>query len=316
MTAMKNALTAWNAQHIRLIKDRENVVHEVRIDGQPAALRLHRPGYQNEAAIRSELDWMAALALAGMRVPAPIAATNGDTVVQFGDGQLATVVTWVSGAPIGEGGVPLSGPASEQVALYYKVGQMLAQLHNLTDQWSPPQNFTRHRWDIPGLLGEHPFWGQFWDSPALSETERGLVLRARAVAHDMATVFQENGADFGLIHADALRENVFVDQGELTLIDFDDAGFGFRLYDLAVMMTQNEDEPAANDIRNAAIAGYRSLRDLPQDAETLLPMFIMMRRFASMGWAVPRHPQGSQTIKAYADKAVRAADAFLRSTNA
>lgn len=312
MTVLNAALTAWGAQHIRLIKDRENIVHELRINGQPAALRLHRPGYQTDATIRSELDWMAALAAEGMRVPAPIAAKNGDTVVDLGAGQLATVVTWVSGAPIGEGGVALPGPASKQIALYHKVGQLLAQLHNLTDQWTPPQGFTRHRWDIAGLLGNNPFWGRFWESPALNDAERGLVMRARAVAHDMATVFQENGADFGLIHADALRENVFFDQGELTLIDFDDAGFGFRLYDLAVMMTQNEDEPAADGIRDAALAGYRSMRDLPQDAEALLPMFVMMRRFASMGWAVPRYPAESETTKAYAEKAVRAAEAFLR----
>ncbi|MCI2395764.1 phosphotransferase [Aliiroseovarius sediminis] len=311
MSALKKALAAWGAQDIRMIKDRENVVHEVRVGGSPAALRLHRPGYQSAGAIRSELDWMAALARAGMRVPAPIPTRSGDTVADLGAGQIATVVSWVDGAPIGEGGVPLAGSKAEQVALYHKVGTELAMLHNLTDAMTLPDGFTRHRWDIPGLLGDNPFWGRFWESPALSESERALVLRARAVAHDMATAFAGGGADFGLIHADALRENIFVHNGDLTLIDFDDAGFGFRIYDLAVMMTQNEDEPAADAIRDAAIAGYRAHRAFPKQAEDLLPMFIMMRRFASMGWAVPRNPPGSPVAREYADKAVRAARAFL-----
>ena len=308
---LKQALKAWGAQHVRLIKDRENQVHEVCVGGQPAALRLHRPGYQSEDAIRSELDWMGALANKDMRVPAPIPTLDGNSVFSVGNDHFATMVSWVEGTPIGESGVPLDGSADEQAGLYRNVGRELAKLHNLTDEITLPQGFTRHRWDIPGLLGDTPFWGKFWESPALNEAERGLILRARAVAHDMATVFAENGADFGLIHADALRENVFINDGELTLIDFDDAGFGFRIYDLAVMMTQNEDEPAAADIRDAAIAGYRSLRPFPEDAEVLLPMFIMIRRFASMGWAVPRNPADSPVAREYARRAIKSAKAFL-----
>ena len=76
MSALKKALDVWGAQDIRMIKNRENVVHEVRVGGRPAALRLHRPGYQSKAAIRSELDWMAPLS---RRYPAtllPIWARN------------------------------------------------------------------------------------------------------------------------------------------------------------------------------------------------------------------------------------------------
>ncbi|WP_298904827.1 phosphotransferase [uncultured Aliiroseovarius sp.] len=310
-TTLKQALKAWGAQHVRMIKDRENAVHEVRISGKPAALRLHRPGYQSEAAIRSELDWMAALAAKGMRVPSPIPTKDGDLVFSLGSDQCATMVSWVEGAPIGESGVPLQGTVKDQAALYRKVGAELAKLHNLTDDITLPDGFTRHRWDIPGLLGDDPFWGRFWECPALREDERNMVLRARAVARDLATVYLENGADFGLIHADALRENVFIHKGLLTLIDFDDAGFGFRLYDLAVMLSQNEDEPAYEAIKAAALAGYRDHRALSQEAEDLLPMFLMMRRFASMGWAVPRYDPADPKVTSYTQKAVTAARRFL-----
>ncbi|WP_424944540.1 phosphotransferase enzyme family protein [Aliiroseovarius crassostreae] len=311
MSELKEALKAWGAQHVRMIKDRENQVHEVRIGRTRAALRLHRPGYMSAPAIRSEIDWMAALSSAGMEVPAPVKTPDGQTVVPLSTGRLATMVSWVDGHPIGEGGVPLDMPVEEQVALYHKLGRELARLHNITDTLTLPDGFTRHRWDLDGLLGENPFWGRFWESPELTEEERHLINRARAVAHDRAQAYLENGADFGLIHADALRENVFIKDGELTLIDFDDAGFGFRLYELAVMMTQNEDEPAADQIRDAAIAGYRELRDFSAEAEDLLPMFTMLRRFASMGWAVPRYTLGSDASRSYAQKAVQAAREFL-----
>ena len=38
----------------RLIKNRENAVFEVMLPSGRAALRLHRVGYQTEAAVRSE----------------------------------------------------------------------------------------------------------------------------------------------------------------------------------------------------------------------------------------------------------------------
>lgn len=145
-TVLKQALKAWGAQHVRMIKDRENAVHEVRIKGRPAALRLHRPGYQSKAAIRSELDWMGALAERGMRVPSPIPTMDGDLVFSMGSNQCATMVSWVEGAPIGESGVPLDGSPEDQAALYRKVGAELARLHNLTADITLPDGFTRHRW--------------------------------------------------------------------------------------------------------------------------------------------------------------------------
>jgi len=311
MSELKEALRAWGARHIRLIKDRENAVHELRIGGDRAALRLHRPGYQSEAAIRSEITWMGALAAAGMSVPAPISTPDGQQVVALSTGRLATVVSWVEGEPIGESGVPLAGDEAEQVALFHALGREVARMHNLTDAMELPDGFHRHAWDLDGLLGETPFWGRFWECPALTAEERHLVNRARAVARDRAQAYAENGADFGLIHTDVLRENAFVKNGAITLIDFDDAGFGFRLYDLAVMMSQNEGEPAYPAIRAAAIAGYRKLRDLSDEAEELLDMFLMLRRFASMGWAVPRYADDPETLQLYTDRAVNAARAFL-----
>ena len=40
-------------------------------------LRVHRPGYQNQASIASELLWLAALREAGLIVPEPIPAQDG-----------------------------------------------------------------------------------------------------------------------------------------------------------------------------------------------------------------------------------------------
>jgi len=306
------ALRAWGGatQAPRLIKDRENAVFEVHLhSGQRAALRLHRVGYQSAAAITSELWWMQEVGARDVPVPLPVPTQNGALIHELANGRIATMISWVDGAQLGDHGVDLGGSTAEQEARFHKIGALVAKLHNATDALTLPADFERHRWDIDGFLGEAPFWGRFWENPTLSEDEQETVLAAREKAREMLEVFVLDGGDFGLIHADVLRENVLFDGDDAVLIDFDDCGFGFRLYDLASLASQNEQEPHYQALMNAAFEGYRSQRDLPEDTAALLPMFVMLRRFASCGWVVPR--EGVDSQRAYAQRAVRAAERFL-----
>lgn len=308
MSEIDEALTAFGGKSARLVTERENAVYAADLPAGKAAIRLHRPGYQSLAAIRSELDWMEALAAAGVAVPRPLAAP-----VSLSTGRIATAVAWIDAPPLGEGGVPLSGSPAAQEARFHAVGRAIAGLHTATDAMDLGPEFTRHAWDAEGLLGEAPLWGRFWESPALTPPERALMQEVRRMARTRLDAFAARGGDYGLIHADVLRENALVTGETITLIDFDDAGWGFRLYDLGVLMTQNEDEPNANALRDAALAGYRASRALSDDDAALLPLFTLLRRLASMGWIVPRSAPDDPRRDAYARKAVRAAHAFLAS---
>lgn len=307
MSDIDEALAAFGGRDAALVSERENVVYSARLPGGRAALRLHRPGYQTLDAIGSELDWMAALADAGVTVPHPLAGP-----VRLTSGRVASAVTWVDGAPLGEGGKPLAGTPAEQAARFHAVGRALAELHSVSDGLDLGPGFTRHAWDVDGLLGEAPLWGRFWENPALSPPQRALMLEVRRLARLRLEAFAERGGDYGLIHADVLRENVLVDGEAVILIDFDDAGFGFRLYDLATMMTQNEDLPNADALRDAALAGYRAARPLSEADAAFLPLFVLLRRLASTGWIVPRRAPDHPAQRAYAERAVKAAHAFLR----
>lgn len=311
MNALKEALKSFGARDPKFISESENAVYQVTAQGTTAALRLHRVRYQTAETIWSELWWTKALAAAGLSVPLPLKALNGDDIVTLANGQFATMVVWVKGQPFGEYNEPLAGSKAEQKALFWRIGRAIADIHNVTDTLMLPANFTRHSWDRDGFVGETPFWGKFWENPSLTKPDRAMVLRARAIAHDRLSVYLENGADFGLIHADVLRSNTYVDGDIVTLIDFDDCGFGFRIYELATLMSQNMGLDNTPELQAAAIEGYRTARPLSDEAEELLAMFIMLRRFASMGWIVPREKPGSKWVRIYADKAVDAAREFL-----
>lgn len=304
------ALAAWGGAKSppRLIKDRENAVFEVVLtDGTRAALRLHRPGYQSAAAIRSELWWTLALADAGLPVPRPIRTLKG-ALLHPAAPRAASVIEWVEGIPLGAAFQPLSGSLNSQKKRFRTIGRLLAELHNATNALTLPTGFTRPHWDAGGLLGDTPFWGRFWENPALTAAERDLVLAARSAARD---ILDATPLDTGLIHADLMRENILFAGDTATLIDFDDCGFGYRLYDLGTLMLQNLDEPAYPALRAAAIEGYASARPLP-DAH-LVDMFTMLRCLASCGWAVPRMAPHDPRLRSYATRAARQAEAFLGS---
>ena len=72
-------------------------------------------------------------------------------------------------------------------------------------------------------------WGRFWDNPALRPQEQGLLLKVRDCLREKLAHLRAEGDDFGLIHADLMRENLLCGPEGLVLIDFDDSGFGFRL---------------------------------------------------------------------------------------
>ena len=72
MNEATEAAYHWDATITAELRNRENAVYALRLpDGSRAALRLHRLGYQTEAAIRSELWWCREMAARGLPVPAP-----------------------------------------------------------------------------------------------------------------------------------------------------------------------------------------------------------------------------------------------------
>ncbi len=278
------AAAHWQGRILRLISNRENAVFEMATPHGRAALRLHRQGYQDPAAIQSELWWCAALADAGVSVPRPLPALDQSLLVSLSDGRIASCIAWAEGNPLGENGKPFTAPLPVLLDQHYALGQLLAKMHSATDQLTLPDNFTRPRWDVDGLVGETPFWGRFWDHP---EATPDQVTQLRHIRDWLKTRLTDHAAtgNFGPIHADVLRENILVQGQSLSLIDFDDSGLGFRLYDLGTAMLHNFYEPAYSDLRDAMIDGYNTLR--PADRDTV-EMFTLARTCASVGWTMPR----------------------------
>ena len=284
-TLAQEAAQHWGGQSPRLIRNRENAVFEITLPTGPAALRLHRMGYQSDAAIWSELWWCAALAAEGVAVPAALPNLRGDLLVTLSNGRKASVISWVKGEALGIAGEPFDLPLPVLLDRHRALGRLVAEFHVATAQLTLPEAFTRPRWDIPGLVGEAPFWGRFWEHPEATPDQRATLIRARAFLRERLTDHATT-ALIVPIHADVLRENVLVNDHSLSLIDFDDSGWGFALYDLGTVLSQNLYEPAYPEIRDALMEGYGT------SDRAMVEIFTLARTCASVGWTMPRLAPG------------------------
>ena len=289
----REALTRWPGSYtdLKMVKYRENAVFSgCDAGGSRFALRVHRHGYHSDDALRSELQWTAALASAGIEVPQAVPTSAGPlwatvTCAGIPEPRQVDMLTWLGGTPISDLDV---GPA-ERLALHFKVGALAARIHKQSAVWSLPEGVVRHAWDHDGLIGSAPLWGRFRDLPALRPDDLTLIDRALLRAAPELQAMGQTPQNYGLIHADFFPENLLYDGHRLSLIDFDDSGFGWHLFELATVLYSEMDESDHAEVRAALVAGYRSLRLLSEEDLERLPLFLFLRSLTYLGWVYTRH---------------------------
>jgi Ser/Thr protein kinase RdoA (MazF antagonist) len=257
-------------------------------DGSPLVLRLHRPGYHDIAALRSEHLWTRALVHAGIAAPEPLLTQAGESFAQVeiaanGERRWAGLARWVEGELLADV-VARETDSAANAGHFAHIGAIMAAMHNQATCWTPPAGFERHALDADALMGAEPFWGPFWDHALFSPAERDMLRGTRDRLHAALTRYGKPARTFSLIHADLHPRNVLIDGARAAVIDFDDSGFGWHQYDLAVALVAYQDHPDFVMFRDACIAGYRSVRTISDSDLALLPMFLLIRDMAQMGW--------------------------------
>lgn len=288
--AVETALGLWGLLGARssLVAARENAVYKVTTQGAYFALRLHRSGYRSDAELRSELQWMDVAARAGLSVPAPLASREGAFLHVIGDVQV-DVLSWLSGPPLAECIDQMDGAGRVQV--FTQLGQAMAELHLASDAVNFPAGFQRCRWDVEGLLGKQPLWDRFWDNPGLTGAQRDRLLAFRDRARRDLDAHSDT-LDFGLIHADLVPNNVLIAEDGISLIDFDDGGFGYRLFDVATVLLKISGRADFLALKEALIQGYHARRSLDM---TGLDLLMAIRAATYVGWNITRMAENGGT---------------------
>ena len=252
---------AWGIEperaELNLITVSENATFVLLLNGRPeGVVRVSQPGYVGgPEAVASEIAWLAALhEIDGVRLIDPVPTVRGTFVTKIRD---------------------LNGVGWMVVSTKFVEGTVLEDLDD-------PSQYYR---TIGDMVGASPRWGR-WETADLSDADRHLCERALDAALAVMNTYPRNSHTWGLIHADLRPSNIIrADNGDLTVIDFDDAGYSWYLYDYASSLSFVEHKPYAPQLAKAWLDGYVSVAG-PMSSEELHVMsaLSMIRRLQMLGW--------------------------------
>lgn len=281
----RTALTRWEIAQdaaLKLISLSENGMFLVTSGADKWVLRVHREGYHTKNGVRSELAWMKALRdEAGVETPIAVEASDGDLIQSISaspnePSRMVVLFDFIAG----------SEPKTGDLHVAFRhLGSIAARMHRHARSWKRPAWFERQRWDYEGTFGPAPNWGHWRDGFAHVKGGFDIVDKADSLMQERLSRFGKAASRFGLIHSDLRLANLLVADGETKVLDFDDSGFGWYLYDVASSLTFLENDPDVDALIASWVDGYATVGTLSPEEIDAIPTLMMFRRLVLMGWA-------------------------------
>lgn len=252
----------------------------------------HDDVWQKPEVIESELLWLDALHRdTKLVVQKPIRNLQNEWITQVA-GDETTEIFYCSLLHWVEGGVIQSERTLQQA---HQLGILMAQLHQHSQQWNIPQNFSRPTYDRnrfnTALAKLYPAISQELIS---AENYAVLQLAVNQILEMMESL-EQNQEVWGLIHADLHDGNYLSYSDEFRPIDFARCGFGYYLYDVA--STLQYLSPA---VRPSFFEGYQTSQKLPENYIQIVEGFFIIAMIDVLSFHVsnPQEQQGvSDTVK-------------------
>lgn len=279
-TIDKTWLKLWSGAErgqTTLINLSENHIYRVDVDGAPRfILRLHRPGYQSLPTIESELSWIDALGRdTDLPVPEPLVGIDGRRV-QMVDDRCGVLFAYKPGRE--------AAPDDDNIELFRVLGRYAATAHRHVQTYTLPEAFTRPHWNVEAILDADGLWGDWRAAPRVTGDIRTVLNDIDAALRADIAAYGKHADRYGLIHADMRLANVLIDGPRVRIIDFDDSGFGWFMYDFAAAISFYEDAPDVPDLRRAWLQGYAEVRALSAADLNAIDAMVLLRRMALLAW--------------------------------
>jgi Ser/Thr protein kinase RdoA (MazF antagonist) len=266
---------------VKLINVSENATYKVEEarSHRKWALRVHRDGYHSRTAIASELAWLSALRDCGVATPTPVKGTDGEFIQTIAvDGLVnprnVVLFLWETGEE----------PARTDVAGFELLGETAARMHAHVRNWQRPSWFERHTWDFETSLGDRPHWGRWQNGVGMTSDTMEAFSATVTLIQDRLDRFGKSPDRFNLVHGDMRLANLLTDGSSVKVIDFDDCGFSWLLYDCATTVSFFEQAPETPELLKAWVRGYRRIGALSTEEENEIETFVMLRRLLLVAW--------------------------------
>lgn len=267
---------------VQLLNHSENTTYAIRQGEQRYILRVHRLGYHTPEAIAAELDWVAAISRdTSIRTAAPIMGQGAALIQPFPTSQRevrhSVLFEFLDGEePSEDHDLPAS---------FEQLGGITAILHQHSRQWlAKGRRPVRPLWDFEHTLGASPIWGDWRRGIGVDAEVAGLLSQGVETIRRRLQDYGAGPEHFGLVHADLRLANLLVHQGAVSVIDFDDCGYSWFMYDLGSALSFIEHKDYVPALIEAWLSGYNRVRSLAIEELAMIPTFIMLRRILLVAW--------------------------------
>ena len=250
--------------------DVANMLFFVDTEDARFTLRLHRAGTSIHE-IQSKIYWLEALWNKGrVKTLSPVPGHDDEMIQGLSPNDLpsryATVYNWIPGETLNNFSAKEKTPE-----LIRRLGNMVGRMHQVSETLALPQWFTRPRYDMDWITAKI--------EKALERDHTGASTTELAKLSALPSRFsqfvaeQGDGRDvFGLIHSDLEPHNIIISDGQPSLIDVREFGFGYYLSDVLTLSRHfSEDE------QTIFFEGYQEIRSLPKDYPQQLALFEELR---------------------------------------
>lgn len=255
---------------IQLLDGFESFLYEYRRGAERRILRITHSLHRDAAAICGEVDWLAYLAEHGVSVAYALPSLAGELVEVLGEGEeyfCATSYIFAPGRP----------PRREdwQNGLMGEVGRLLGRMNRLAKGYQPRDP----RAARPHLLQDLAGFERF-----LPPSERDIAEKYRRLVDSLRDLPVDREV-YGIVHQDAHGGNFHVENGRITLFDFDDTLYAWYAYDVAMAFfyilphdcSTPEDLAFARSAFARLMQGYNQETTLGERWLREIPRFLKLR---------------------------------------
>lgn len=258
--------------YCQLIQATMRDVYLVKSHHESYVLFLYRHNQRTSNEIAAEWEIVDYLKASGAPVAPAVRQKNGDLllVIPAPEGiRYAVLATFIEGQHLRQHYSP------EAVRRY---GQAIGQIHTLSDLWADINSLPRPRHDFDFIVRQSLTALE----PVMRRRPQDMAYLRKAAA-TLETWFASpptHKPEFGFIHGDVIRANAQVSSnGEVTVLDFDLCGQGWRAYDVASYLQV----AGTQEAREVFLAGYQQIRRLTDDELSWLPLFEATRYIFELG---------------------------------
>ena len=286
-----------DVEQVKFLTIETNTLFEIRSKrGERFAMRIYTDGETTLKENQAEIFWLTALVQdTDLKVTQPVPRKDGDyisevTVPGVPPDRRCVIYRWIPGQVLGD---------RNNLKYYYKLGQVLAKLHNHAKTLNPlPPTINPKRWDKAFYYPDEPVVYNTQEySHVFSQKDIQLIDSVIAIMDKMFNKLFSDQEDLMLIHGDLHFWNVHAYQGELYLIDFEDINLGYPVQDIAVTLYAGRNREDFSKLKKTFINGYTEIRKWPKVESDVIPTLMAARTVMFINYAARILDEPKEYIK-------------------